>query len=63
MKIWNKYKVQMLLLMLAILQGFAYFYPGYVKGITLPLLQGLLIIIVICLLYNNRKRFIHRKLY
>ena len=63
MKLWKDYKVQVVLVILAFLRIFAYFYPGYAQDMIFVVLQGMLVIIVICLLLNHRKQQMHQKLY
>ena len=47
MKLWKDYKIQLLLMLLAFSQLFAYFYPGYAKGTSFILLQASLTVAVI----------------
>lgn len=63
MQLWKDYKVQIILMLLAILRIFAYFYPGYARDILFVLLQGILVITVIGLLLYNRNHDMHQKLY
>lgn len=63
MKLWKDYKIQLLLMLLAFSQLFAYFYPGYAKGTSFILLQALLTVAVIWLLIMEKNHGIHRRLH
>lgn len=63
MNLWKHYKVQFLLMILAVLQIFAYFYPGYAKGISFQFLQALLVILIICILFVSRNQYLNQKLH
>lgn len=57
MNVLKHYQVQILLLILAGFEIFAYFYPGYAKGFLFAILQVCLVILVIARLLANRTEF------
>lgn len=63
MKRWKDHKIQLLLMLFAISEVFAYFYPGYANDIPFALLQMTLAITIIWMLIMEDNHETHRRLH